>query len=297
VTVLVVGGTGFVGGHVVHALRAEDMAVRLIARRPERQERFQAWGCEVVQGDMTDADSLRRAAEGAEAVVHLVALPPFAKPDSIRRVMEQGTHDLVAAAKDASVKRFVLMSALGTSERSKDLSPYYHAKWEEEQVVAGSGIEHTIFRPSFVFGRDGGMLPGLISLTRYSPVTPAVGTKKLQPIWVEDVAAYVTKSLSTPAAVNKTLEIGGPDVVTFAELNERIRRALDKKRLAFQMPTALLKAGAAVGSLLPPLRGARDGVAMLEFEDNVTDIAPAVEALGVEPIGLDEMLRHATAST
>jgi len=296
VTVLVVGGTGFVGSHVVHALRAEDVPVRLIARRPEKQERFQAWGCEVVRGDMTDADSLRRAAEGAEAVVHLVALPPFAKPESIRRVMEQGTRDLVAAAKAAGVKRFVLMSALGTSERSKDLAPYYHAKWEEEHEVKGSGLDHTIFRPSFIFGRDGGMLPGLISLTRYSPVTPSVGTKKLQPIWVEDVAAYVTKALSSPAAANKTFEIAGPDVITFAELNGRIRRALDKKRLAFQMPTGLLKAGAAVGSLLPPLRGARDGVAMLEFEDNVTDIGPAVEALGVQPIGLDEMLRHATAS-
>jgi hypothetical protein len=80
-------------------------------------------------------------------------------------------------------------------------------------------------------------------------------------------------------------------------LNERIRRVLDKKRLAFQMPTGLLKAGAAVGSLLPPLRGARGGVAMLEFEDNVTDIGPAVHALGVQPIGLDEILRHATASS
>jgi uncharacterized protein YbjT (DUF2867 family) len=296
VTVLVVGGTGFVGGHIVHALRAEDVPVRLIARRPEKQERFRAWGCEVVRGDMTDADSLRRAAEGADAVVHLVALPPFAKPESIRRVMEQGTRDLVAAAKAAGVKRFVLLSALGTSERSKDLAPYYHAKWEEELEVKGSGIDHTIFRPSFIFGRDGGMLPGLISLTRYSPVTPSVGTKRLQPIWVEDVAAYVTKALPSPAAVNTTFEIAGPEVITFAELNERIRRALDKKRLAFQMPTGLLKAGAAVGSLLPPLRGARDGVAMLEFEDNVTDIGPAVEALGVQPIGLDEMLRHATAS-
>jgi len=96
--------------------------------------------------------------------------------------------------------------------------------------------------------------------------------------------------------VNKTFELGGPDVVTFAELNARIRRALDKRRLAFQMPTGLLKAGATVGSLLPPLRGARDGVAMLDFEDNVTDIGPAVEALGVKPIGLDDMLRRATAS-
>jgi NADH dehydrogenase len=276
-----------VGGHVVHAFRAEDLPVRVLARRPEKQERFKAWGCELVQGDMTDAESLRRAAEGAETVVHLVALPPFSKPDAIRRVMEQGTRDLVAAAKEAGVKRFVLMSALGTSERSKDLAPYYHAKWVEEQEVAGSGLDHTIFQPSFIFGRDGGMLPGLVSLVRYSPVTPVVGTKKLQPIWVEDVAAFFTKALSTPAAVNETFELGG--------LNERIRRALDKKRLAFQMPTGLLKAGAAVGSLLPPLRGARDGVAMLEFEDNVTDIGPAVAALGVKPIGLDEMLRRATA--
>jgi uncharacterized protein YbjT (DUF2867 family) len=297
VTVLVVGGTGFVGGHVVHAFRAEDVPVRILARRPEKQERFQAWGCEVVQGDVTDAESLRRAVGGAETVVHLVALPPFAKPAAIQRVMEQGTRDLVAAAKEAGVKRFILMSALGTSERSKDLAPYYHAKWEEEHEVADSGLEHTIFRPSFIFGRDGGMLPGLISLVRWSPVTPIVGTKQLQPIWVDDVAAYFTKALSTPAAANETFELGGPDVLNFAELNERIRRALGKRRLAFQMPTALLEAGATLGSLFPPLRGARDGVAMLEFEDNVTDIGPAVEALGVQPIGVEEMLRHATART
>jgi NADH dehydrogenase len=294
-TVLVVGGTGFVGGHVIHALRAEEHPVRALARRPEKHERLRAWGCELVQGDMTDGESLRRAAEGSETVVHLVALPPFAKPDAIRRVMEQGTRDLVAAAKEAGVKRFVLMSALGTSARSKQLAPYYHAKWAEEQEVAGSGIDHTIFRPSFIFGRDGGMLPGLVSLVRWSPVTPVVGTKKLQPIWVEDVAAYFTKSHTTPAALNRTFELGGLDVVTFAELNDRIRKALGKRRLAFQMPTGLLRAGAAAGSVLPPLRGARDGVSMLEFEDNVTDISPAVEALGVKPIGLDEMLRRATA--
>jgi uncharacterized protein YbjT (DUF2867 family) len=294
-TVLVVGGTGFVGGHVIHALRAEEHPVRALARRPEKHERLRAWGCELVQGDMTDGESLRRAAEGSETVVHLVALPPFAKPDAIRRVMEQGTRDLVAAAKEAGVKRFVLMSALGTSARSKQLAPYYQAKWAEEQEVAGSGIDHTIFRPSFIFGRDGGMLPGLVSLVRWSPVTPVVGTKKLQPIWVEDVAAYFTKSLTTPAALNRTFELGGLDVVTFAELNDRIRKALGKRRLAFQMPTGLLRAGAAAGSVLPPLRGARDGLSMLEFEDNVTDISPAVEALGVKPIGLDEMLRRATA--
>jgi uncharacterized protein YbjT (DUF2867 family) len=295
VTVLVVGGTGFVGSHVVHALRTEELPVRVLARRPERQERFQAWGCEVVQGDMTDAESLRRAAEGTAAVVHLVALPPFANPAAIQRVMEQGTRDLVAAAKSAGVGRFVLMSALGTGERSKDLSPYYRAKWEEEAEVSASGIPHTIFRPSFIFGRDGGMLPGLVSLVRWSPLNPVVGTKRLQPIWVEDVAVYFAKAVAAERPLTGTYELGGPDVVTFAELNERIRRALGKRRLSFQVPTGLLRAGAAAGSLLPPLRGARDGVAMLEFEDNVTDIAPAVAAFGIEPTRLDEQLRRATA--
>ncbi len=296
-TVLVTGGTGFVGPKVVHALRAEERPVRVLARKPERQDRFRAWGCEVVQGDMTDADSLRRAAEGAEVVVHLVALPPFADPNATRRVMEQGTRDLVAAAKGAGVKRFVLMSALGSTERSQDLTAYYHAKWDEEQAVKGSGLEHTIFRPSFIFGRDGGMLPALIRLVRWSPVTPVAGTKKLQPIWVDDVAAYFTRSLSEPAAVNKTFEIAGPDVLSFAELNERIRRVLGKRRLAFQLPTGLLKAGAQAGRVLPPFRGAPGAIAMLEFEDNVTDIEPAVESLGVKPIPLDDQLRRATAGS
>ena len=67
--------------------------------------------------------------------------------------MSQGTRDLVAAAKEAGVSRFVLMSALGATEESKDLVPYYRAKWDEEQAVKGSGLDHVIFRPSFVFGR------------------------------------------------------------------------------------------------------------------------------------------------
>jgi NADH dehydrogenase len=294
-TVLVTGGTGFVGPKVVHALRAEERPVRVLARNPDKQERLKAWGCEVVPGDMTDAESLRRAAEGAEAVVHLVALAPFADPETTKRVMEQGTRDLIAAAEEAGVQRFVLMSALGASKRSKDLSAYYHAKWDEEQAVRESGLEHTIFRPSFIFGRDGGMLPSLIRLNRFSPVVPVAGTKRFQPIWVEDVAAYFAVGLSSPAARAKTFELGGPDVVTFAEVHDRIKKTLGKRRLAFQLPTGLLKAGASVGRVIPTFRGAPGAIAMLEFEDNVTDIAPAVQALGIEPISLDDQLRRATA--
>jgi NADH dehydrogenase len=296
-TVLVAGGTGFVGPKVVHALRAEEHPVRVLARNPAKQERFRAWGCEVVQGDMTDAESLRRAAQGAETIVHLVALAPFADPKATQRVMEQGTRDLVGAAKDAGAKHFVLMSALGIREDTKDLSAYNHAKWEEEAAVKGSGLAHTIFRPSFIFGRDGGLLPGLVRLTRWSPVTPVPSARQLQPIWVEDVAAYFAKAVATGGQGGATWDLAGPDRVTCAELFDRLRRTLGKRRLAFQTPPALLRAAAAGGKLLPPFRGAPGAVTMLQTDDNVTDIAPAVEALGVKPMTLDDQLRRATASS
>lgn len=296
--ILITGGTGFVGTKIVHALRAEDRPVRVLARDPRDAERHATWGCEVVQGDMTDAASLRRAAEGCETVIDLVAIIS-GKPEEFRRVMIQGTRDLLAAAKKARAERFVLMSALGVNERTKDLTSYYHAKWDEEQAVQASGLDYTIFRPSFIFGGDGGSLPIYIRQVRWSPLVTVIGdgNRRLQPIWVDDVAAFFAKSLSTPDAVNRTFEIGGPDVVTWNELYERIRRVLGKRRATVHMPYGLVRAGAAVVEKLPldfPL--SRDAVTMLEFEDNVTDIEPAVETFEIHPITLDEQLRRAVAA-
>jgi uncharacterized protein YbjT (DUF2867 family) len=296
--ILVTGGTGFIGPKVVHALRAEDHPVRILARKPEKHDQLRAWGCEVVYGDMTDLESLRRAAEGCETVIDLVAIIA-GKPEDFDRVMIQGTRDCVTAAKEAGAKRFILMSALGVSERSKDLTPYFRAKWDEEQTVQSSGLEYTIFRPSFVFGRDGGSLPIYIRQVRWSPVVTVIGDGKrqIQPIWVDDVAAFFTKSVSTPGAANRIFELGGPDVVSWDELYERIRRVLDKRRATVHLPYGLVRAGAAVVEKLPlDLPLSRDAVTMLEFEDNVTDMGPALETFGIRPITLDEQLRRAVAA-
>ena len=293
--ILVTGGTGFVGPKVVHALRGEERPVRVLARRPEKHGQISAWGCELVSGDVTDLQSLRRAVEACEAVVHLVGLPPFSNPKAIEQVMTQGTRHLVAAAKDAGVSRFVLMSALGASEETVDVAPYYAAKLAMEEAVKASGIGHVIFRPSFIFGRDGGLLAQQIRIVRLSPVTPVLSRHRMQPIWVEDVAAFFAKGVSAPEAVEGTFDLGGPDRVTWAELHERIRRILGKRRLTVAMPPGLLRAGAAVGRLLPPFRGASDAIEMLDHGDNVGDPEPAIETFGVRPIGLDDQIRRAVA--
>ena len=292
--ILVTGGTGFVGPKVVHALRAQEREVRCLVRKPGRAGTLKAWGCEVVQGDVTDAESVRRAAEGCEAVVHLVAIIAGSRAD-FDRVMTGGTQNAVAAAKAAGVRRFVLMSALGVSEQTRTLVPYYEAKWAMEEAVRDSGIEHVVFRPSFVFGRDGGILPLFVRQVRWSPVTPVLGSgdRRLQPIWVEDVAAHFAGAVDLPAAANRTFELVGPDRVTWNELYDRIARTLGKRRGQVHVPILLARTGAAVIERLPRAPLTRDQLTMLEAGDNVGDSVPAREAFGIEPIGLDEQLRRA----
>jgi len=294
---LVTGGTGFVGPRIVHALRERELPVRSLVRGSSDRSAatLASWGSELVPGDMGDAASLRRAVEGAEVVVHLVSIRQGSDED-FRRVMDRGTRDLVDAAKEAGVRRFVLMSALGTSEETKDLVPYYRSKWEMEQAVRGSGIEHVIFRPSFVFARDGGILPTFRRLARVAPVTPIIGSgrQRIQPIWVDDVAAYFAAGVDKPEAANRTFELGGPDAVTWNEFWHRLKRALGQRRPSVHVPMQLMRLNALVTERLPgniPLT--RDLLTMLEHGDNVTANDDAVQTFGLPLVTLDEQLRRA----
>jgi NADH dehydrogenase len=295
--ILVTGGTGFVGPKIVRTLREREHAVRSLVRRPDDRSAatLAAWGSELAQGDMGDAESLRRAVEGVELVLHLVAIRQGTEQD-FRRVMEQGTRDLVAAANDAGVRRFVLMSALGTSDETKDLVPYYRGKWEMEQAVRGSGIEHVIFRPSFIFARDGGILPTFRRLARVAPVTPIIGSglQRIQPIWIDDVAAYFAAGVDKPEAANRTFELGGPDAVTWNEFWRRLKHGLGQRRPSVHVPMGFMRLNALVTERLPgniPLT--RDLLTMLEHGDNVTSSDAAVEVFGLPLVPLDEQLRRA----
>jgi NADH dehydrogenase len=295
VTVLVTGGTGFIGPYVVHALRAQDTPVRALVRKPSRASRLAAWGAELAPGDVTDPISLTAACEGVDTVVHLVAIIK-GQPQDFERVMAQGTRNVVAAAQNAGVRRFVLASALGLDERSKDAVPYFAAKWEMEKSVRESGLDHVIFRPSFVFGRDGGVLPTFIRLARFAPVTPIVGSGKqrLQPIWVEDLAAYYARAIDEPAATNHTFELGGPDAVSWNEFWERLKRVLGQRRPSIHVPVGLMRTQATVTERLPGAPVTRDQLTMLELGDNVVTDPSAVEIFKLPLVSLDEQLRRAT---
>jgi NADH dehydrogenase len=290
--VLVTGGTGFVGPRIVHALRAQGREVRALVRSTERGAKLATLGAELVSGDVTDPASMRAALEGCTHVVHLVAIIK-GRPTDFERVMAQATRDLVAAAKDAGVNRFVLMSALGTTETTKDAVPYYAAKWAMERAVIESGLEYVVFRPSFVFGR-GGALPTFVRQVRYSPVVTVIGSGKqrIQPIYVDDVAEYFARAVDAPGAANRIFEIGGPEVVTWDELYLTIAKVLGKRRRLAHVPSTLARTGAQLTQWAPGAPLTADQITMIEAGDNVVTGSDAVDTFQLPLVALEEQIRR-----
>jgi len=293
VKILVTGGTGFVGSRIVHALRAEGRDVRALVRRRESAAHLASLGVELVTGDVTDPASLAAAADGCTHVVHLVAILK-GKPHDFERVMTRGTQNVIAAAKGAGSERFVLMSALGTTVTTKDVVPYFGAKFAMEQDTIMSGLEYTIFRPSFVFGR-GGALATFVKQVKYSPIVTVIGSGKqrVQPIWIDDVAEHFARALDTPAAANKTFEIGGPDIVTWDELYRTIAKVLGKRRALAHIPASLARSGALATQWIPKAPLSADQVAMIEAGDNVVTNTDAVHTFQLPLVPLEDQIRRA----
>ena len=156
-----------------------------------------------------------------------------------------------------------------------------------------------IFRPSFVFARDGGILPTFRRLARLSPVTPIIGSgqQRIQPIWIDDVAAYFAAAVDKPEAANRIFELGGPGrrqlerVLEAAQAGPRHQR-----RPSIHVPVGLMRANALVTERLPgniPLT--RDLLTMLEHGDNVVSNDGAVRTFGLPLVPLDEQLRRAAS--
>ncbi|MGZ8706004.1 MAG: SDR family oxidoreductase [Gaiellaceae bacterium] len=293
--ILVTGGSGFVGGHVVHELRGRDLPVRCLVRDLRGGAKLAAWGCELVEGDVTDPESLRAAVAGVDTVIHLVAIRQ-GRREQFRRIMVEGTRDLLVAAAAAGVRRFVHMSALGTSEATKDLVAYYGAKWENEQQVQGSGIPYAIFRPSFVFGPDGGILPTFVKLAKLTPVTPIIGSgrQRIQPIWADDLAKYFAEAVERDDVVGRIFELGGPDVVSWNEFWECLKRVRGIRRPSLHIPVGLMKVNAFLTERLPgdiPLT--RDLLKMLEHGDNVVSDQAAVSTFKLPLLPVEDQLRRA----
>lgn len=291
--VLVTGATGFVGREIVRQLIAAGHEVRIIARNagrgrlsvhtvaPRIQDGAQRTDApypapEVIVGNVLQTDSLRGGAEGCDAVIHLVGIISEIGEQTFENVHLRATQNVLAEARRAGVKRWIQMSALGT--RPNAASRYHQTKWSAEEAVRASGLDWTILRPSLIYGPEDHFVNLFARMARWSPVLPVMGSGKslLQPVNVENVARCFAGALTEPRSIGQTLDVCGPERLTFNQVLDAILVGLGKRRLKLHLPLPLARIQAALLETIfplllrraPPLN--RDQLLMLQ-EDNVGD--------------------------
>ncbi len=289
--ILVTGGTGFVGGHLIRRMRREGLAVRALVRSPEKAQKLKELGVEVVAGDIDNRTSLEKAAAGVERVVHLVGIIQETQSASFRSVHVEGTRNMVHAAKSSGVRHFFYQSALGTRPGAK--SQYHKTKWQAEEIVRESGVPYTIMRPSLIYGPGDQFTLRLAEIIRQSPVLPVIGSgkSKVQPIFIDDVVDCIIKAVTSDSFLNEIYEIGGPEQLTYEDVTRAIAEAMGINRPAVHMPMLFMKPMARVLESVfskPPIT--TEQLIMLQ-EDNICSITDICDACGREPVKFQEGLR------
>ena len=290
--VTVFGGSGFVGRHAVRALAADGWRVRAAVRRPDLAGHLQPMGAvgqiHAVQANVRFPDSVRRAVEGADAVVNLVGILAKSGRQTFRAVHADGARAIAEAARAAGAKTLVHVSAIGAEKRSK--ADYARTKAAGEAAVLECFPDAVILRPSLVFGPEDQLFNRFAALAGFSPFLPLIGggRTRLQPVYAGDVAEAIAVACAGRAKPHTVYELGGPEVVTFRELLDKTMAWSGRRRLYLRFPFGLAKLGALLTVPLP--NGMRpltvDQIRMLQVDNVVGKIAEAegrsLAGLGIE---------------
>jgi NADH dehydrogenase len=289
-TVCVIGGSGFLGSHIVRLLAARGIAVRVPTRNRERvkESLILLPTAEVQTQDVHDPATLRRLLTGADAVVNVVGVLHDARRDGFRRNHVELPAKIVAACRETGVTRLVHVSALGAAPDAP--SAYLRSKAQGEAEIASAeafGIRTTVLRPSVIFGRGDSFLSLFARLARVFPVLPLGGAgARFQPVSVDDVAAAVVRSLEDAATFGARYDLCGPRVYTLRELVEYTCRVLGLRRRVLPLPGSLAMLQAFVLEHLPGSVMTRDNVRSMQVDNVCADCAfPPV--LGITPTPLE----------
>ena len=235
--VCVIGGSGFVGRHIVHLLQSSGYSVRVPSRRYETaKELIVLPNVDVVEADVHEPAALAGVLRGMDAVINLTGIlhEGSARRDNFQQAHVALPRMIVQACLKQGIQRLVHMSALNVDARSK--SAYLRSKAQGEALARTEALAVTVFRPSVIFGPEDRFLNQFAALLRRLPVLAlACGDSKLQPIYVEDVARAFVSSLENPATFDQAYNLCGPDVYTLQQLVQIVSDLQQRRRWIFTL--------------------------------------------------------------
>ncbi|WP_394730602.1 complex I NDUFA9 subunit family protein [Altererythrobacter sp. GH1-8] len=273
------GGSGFLGTYVAQALLERGARVRIASRNPERSFSLKPLAnlgqLQFARCDITNEASLAAALDGADTVINLVG----AFDGNLRRIMGEAAGNMAALAKKIGASAFVHVSAIGADAGSP--TAYASAKALGEAKVLEAFAEASIIRPSIIFGKDDNFLNMFGQLISMAPALPVFGPDaKLQLVFVDDVAEAIVRAAEDPTQHGgKTFELGGPEVLTMLEINQRIAAAQGRSPLFISMPDT----ASAIFAALPLTPMSSDQWTLLKAGSVASPDMPGFKQLGIEP--------------
>ena len=265
--IFIAGGTGFVGEHLIKELLSNGHSVRTLVHSRSTP----SGEVEHVSGDITRLETFEQNLSGCDAVINLVGIiREFpARGITFERLHVQATANLLAAAAGNGVRRYLQMSALGA--RPAAVSGYHQSKWRAEELVRGSGLEWTIFRPSLIFGPHDAFINMLAGQLRLAPIMPVIGSGsyRLQPIHADDVARCFRLALEKPETIGHAYELCGADRVSYEALLDMIASAMGRPQpFTPHLPLGLMKLIIPFMQKIPQFPITMDQLQML-LEENI----------------------------
>jgi uncharacterized protein YbjT (DUF2867 family) len=294
--VLLTGASGYIGGRLLPLLERQPVVLRCLARTPDKLRPLVRESTQVVQGDVLDAPSLEAALHGVHTAYYLVHL--MTDSDDFESEDRQAANNFAEAAKQAGVRRIIYLGGLG-DDADPSLSPHLRSRHEVGTILRASGVEVVEFRAGMVVGAGSLSYELLKSLTDRLPVMicPRWLTTATQPIAVDDVAAYLLAARELPAGESRLFEIGGAEVVTYADLIREYARQTGLRRWLIFVPVLTPYLSGLWLALVTPA-AYEVGRHLIEGLRNPTVVRrpTALEVFPLRPMGVKEAISRAIAS-
>jgi uncharacterized protein YbjT (DUF2867 family) len=302
-TVVVFGGTGFLGRRVVQQLRRRDFPVRVASRHPHRgSELFGSDDRELrsIEVDIHDERSVAEALADAYGAVNAVSLYVERQGETFQSVHVEAARRIAAQAQQAGVKCLAHVSGIGSDPASSSL--YVRKRGEGELAVRSAFAAADLIRPAVMFGHDDAFLTTILALLRRLPIYPMFGRglTKLQPAYVEDVAEAVAVIMQGARGV--VVECGGPRVYSYEELLRAVAREAGLKPILLPVPFAAWRALALISKMLPNPPVTRNQVELMQLDTVQSSGLPGLKELGIARHSVEEIVRgmltrHTSTST
>jgi NADH dehydrogenase len=294
--VLVTGATGFLGRRVVPELQRRQHDVRCLVHAPGGERVFSPRSVDVCYGSVTDPQAVATALQGVGAVVHLAAIFRRPRGTTYDQINRQGVVNVVAAAKQARVNHFVQVSAIGASNNTA--YPYLHSKWQGEQEVVRSGLPYTVLQSSVMFGEGDEFLNVIAAMIRLAPLVPVVGSgrNRLQPVAAEDMAHCVAQAVDRSDLKGRTVEVGGPQQLTYNEVVGAVARTMGRRVLRLHLPVWLLYLAAQGMRVMPRPPVTTDQLRLLPVR-NVAEPDAVEKTFGFTPRPLEGNIGYVRSVT